>query len=522
MEINFVSWLLTALPIILFLILMLVFKWSGSRSAAFVWIVTILIAWKFFGADLNLFEYTYVKSFFISLDILLIILTALFFYRITEKAGTSQKIGQVISQFTNNRGLQAIFLGWLFPSFLQGVGGFGVPVAIASPLLFSIGFSPEQSVIMASVGHAWAITFGSMANAFQSLIATTNLPGTLLAPSCALCLGIVSIFCGLLVTFIADGIRGVKVNFFYTLFFSCILAVGQYILATNGLWIIAVIVPSLLALGIGFLINRLFTTRKQKLFSVDRTNKKNNKIHEPTLSLSLLPYGILVFLTLTINLIPTINNFLSQTKIFVEFPQIISTLGDITPAGPGRIIAIFSHPGTTILITALISFLIFYKFNLLKGIDFKIILKQTIKGSIQTSLVLFMMVEIAVIMSHTRMTDILAQGLSQIFDKNLYAFISPLIGAVGSFITGTNTNSNVLFANVQMRIADLLGLNIFLFLAAQTAGGAIGSILSPAKVFLGCSTVDLVGKERQVMIKLLVYVLILLFIIGLITLLYQI
>ena len=517
MEIKLISWLLAASPIILFLTLILVMKWSGSRSGALTWIVTVLIASIFFGADLNLLGYATVKAFFISLDILLIILTALFLHRITEKAGTIQKIGQALSKSTNNRALKAIFLGWLFPSFLQGVGGFGVPVAVSAPLLVSAGFSPAQSVIMASVGHAWGVTFGSMASSFQSLIAATNLPGSLLAPSCALLLGIVSFFCGLLVTFIADGIQGVKRNFLYTLFFGCILGISQYTLAINGLWIIAVTIPSLLALGIGIIIIRFSPLRKQeKEVSTEKAERHSKNSHEPSLAVSMLPYGILVLLTLIINLIPSLNNFLNQTKIFVQFPKITSLLGDVTPAGPGRIINIFSHPGTIILISALISFLILYKSGFLKRCDFKNILKLTIGGSIQTSLILFMMVGIAVIMSHTRMTDILAQGLSQIFNKNLYSFISPFIGAVGAFLTGNNTSSNVIFANLQMRTADLLGLSVPLILAAQTAGGAIGSVLSPAKVFLGCSTVDVDGREGQVIGKLLVYGLILIIIIGVI------
>jgi len=518
MEINLVSWLLAASPIILFLTLILGMKWSGSRSGALTWIVTVLIACLFFGADLNLLGYATAKAFLLSLDILLIILTALFLHRITEKAGTIQKIGLAISRSTDNRALKAIFLGWLFPSFLQGVGGFGVSVAVAAPLLVSAGFSPVQSIIMASVGHAWGITFGSMASAFQSLIAATNLPGGLLAPASALMLGIVSFFCGLLVTFIADGMQGVKRNLLYTLLFGVILSFGQYYLAINDLWILAVTIPSLIALGIGILMIKSSPPKKQEMtLSTDKAMRYSKNNHEPSLAVSMLPYGILVLLTLLVNLIPSFNNFLSQTKIVLQFPQITSLLGDVTPAGPGRIIPIFSHPGTIILVSALISFLILWALGFLKRNDFKGLLNQTIEGSIQTSLVLFMMAGIAVIMSHTRMTDVLARGLSQVFNKDLYFFIAPFIGAVGAFITGNNTNSNVIFASLQMRTADLLGLSVPLILAAQTAGGAIGSVLSPAKVFLGCSTVDLVGKEGQVIAKLLVYGVILIFIIGALT-----
>jgi L-lactate permease len=97
MEIKLISWLLAASPIIIFLTLILGMKWRGSYSGILTWVFTVLIASIFFGADLNLLGYATLKAFFVALDILLIILSALFLHRITEKAGTIQKIGLALS-----------------------------------------------------------------------------------------------------------------------------------------------------------------------------------------------------------------------------------------------------------------------------------------------------------------------------------------------------------------------------------------------------------------------------------------
>ncbi len=520
MEINSGVWFLSALPIILLLVLMLIMKWSGLRACAFVWLTTVGIAWFFFGADLKLLGYSYVKAFFVSVDVLLVILSAILFYRVTEKSGATKKIGTTISQSTNNTGLKAILLGWLFPSFLQGVGGLGVPVAVSAPLLVSVGFSPEQSVIMASIGHAWGVTFGTMGNAFLSLLSSTNLNGEFLTSATAILLGAVAIFCGILVVFIAAGFQGIKNNIRYIAIFGFILGAGQYLLAINNLWMIAVPIPSLLALGLAFYLNILKSPKQRKNPSIDKTSSISGENHHPSLAISLLPYGILLVIILLINLIPSLNNLLNQTKIFFEFPAITSSMGDVTPAGPGRVIKILSHPGTVILAATLTTYLLFRRFGYLKKGDLLIAANLVFQGSLHASLVLFMMVEIAVIMSHTQMSSVLARGLSQIFGKDLFPFISPFIGTLGAFITGTNTNSNFIFANVQMKIANNLGLSIAPILAAQTAGGAIGSIISPAKVFLGCSTVKIGGRERQVMSKLLMYVLMIVCLMGLITLAY--
>lgn len=508
MEINILTWLLAASPITVFLIVTLGFKWRGSRAGAFSWIITIFIAWLFFGANFQLIAHTYIKAFLLSIDVLLIIWTALFLYVLTEQAGTVQNIGNWLSNLTSDKASQGIFLGWLFPSFLQGLGGFGVPVAVSAPLLVSTGFDPIQALMMASVGHAWGVTFGSMSSSFQTLMSVTGLSGNMLAPPTALLLGIAVFFCGLLVTYIADGWSGIQSTWFYIITLSVILGTGQYSLATNGLWIIAVTVPSLVALIVSYLlINR-------------RNNKKvKRKVPEnsPSLFLSILPYLILVLLTLLVNLVPSIKNTLDSYHCSLIFPEIRTTFGNITPAGRGRNIQYLNHPGVIIFMSGLVTYFIFLRKGLLMKKDFEIILKKTINQSIDTTLSIFTMVGIAVVMSHTQMTHILAEGISQIFNRSLYPFAAPFIGALGAFITGSNSNSNVLFAGLQMQTAELLGISVPVILAGQTAGGALGSMMAPAKVILGCATVGLGSKEGKVIGKILTYGLFLVLVVGIST-----
>ncbi|MEL7643076.1 MAG: L-lactate permease, partial [bacterium] len=102
------------------------------------------------------------------------------------------------------------------------------------------------------------------------------------------------------------------------------------------------------------------------------------------------------------------------------------------------------------------------------------------------------------IMEHTGMTQSLAKGLSLSL-KSLYPMVSPWVGILGAFATGSNTNSNILFGAMQEDIAILLKFAPAWLIAAQTAGGSLGSMLSPAKVILGCSTVGLQGQEGSVL-----------------------
>jgi lactate permease len=86
-----------------------------------------------------------------------------------------------------------------------------------------------------------------------------------------------------------------------------------------------------------------------------------------------------------------------------------------------------------------------------------------------------------------------------------FPLVSPLVGILGAFATGSNNNSNVLFAPLQKSIAALLAIDPRLLLAAQTAGGALGSMIAPAKIAVGCSTVGLKGCEGDVLRRTLFY-----------------
>jgi lactate permease len=128
------------------------------------------------------------------------------------------------------------------------------------------------------------------------------------------------------------------------------------------------------------------------------------------------------------------------------------------------------------------------------------------------------MVAMAVIMEHAGMTDTLARGLAEGMGS-LYPLVAPWIGALGAFMTGSNTNSNVVFGALQLRTAELLGLTAAIILASQTAGAGLASVMAPTKIVVGASTAGMAGKEGDVLRKLLVYTVILVLLVSIMTML---
>jgi lactate permease len=94
-------------------------------------------------------------------------------------------------------------------------------------------------------------------------------------------------------------------------------------------------------------------------------------------------------------------------------------------------------------------------------------LKQAGQRAFKTGIGVFMMVAVAATMTHAGMMSILADGLSEAVPGDLYAFIAPVIGALGAFVTGSNVNSNAVFGELQLHTAQLLGLSVFSILGAQ-------------------------------------------------------
>src|SRR4030043_332321 len=199
---------MAVIPILLILVLMLGLRWGAVKASIAGYLTALVIAVFYFGSGIELLAYAHIKALLSSLDVLLIIWAAFLFFRVTDEARAITQLGEALPHLTADRGMQALVIGWGFASFLQGVGGFGVPVAVVAPILVGLGFPPISAIIIPSVGSGWAVTFGSLGSAFQALLATTGFSSGELAYPAALFLGIAAVITGFLVLHITVGWRG--------------------------------------------------------------------------------------------------------------------------------------------------------------------------------------------------------------------------------------------------------------------------------------------------------------------------
>ncbi len=500
--------LLAATPIIVILTLMLGLRWNAARAGLFGWLSAILIASLGFGAGLHLLAIAQAKSLLLTLDVLLIVWNAFLLYRVTDEAGAIDIFSSALPNLTRDRAMQALLIGWIFASFLQGVGGFGVPTAVTAPLLVGLGFSPISAVVIPSIGHAWSVTFGSLASSFQALMAATQLPGETLAPYAAAFLALASIGCGLMAAHAAQGLGALRRLALIIFLLGTLMGAAQFLIATSGLWNLAALGGSLVGLVGGYFAARFA--------GASDPPEMTETVSGRQLLLAFTGYIALVALTLAIQLIPPVREALSALMIQIRFPQVQTSSGYITPAGFGRQIPILRHAGTILAVSSLIAFWIYRWTGQVKSGSGTRILSDTIRRMASSSLGVTAMVSMAVIMAHAGMTEVLANGLSSGVGT-FFPLVAPWIGALGAFITGSNTNSNVVFAALQLRTAELLGLQAAIILAAQTTGGAIGSVVAPTKIIVGASTTGAAGEEGAILRRLIVYVALLIALTSLVT-----
>ena len=139
--------------------------------------LALLIAGLLFGSSPLALLFETGKGVWNAATILLVIWPAIYLYEITCEVKAVEAIRTGIQRITKHELLQILILGWVFPSFLQGITGFGVAVAVGAPLLLSIGVRPLYSIVIVLLGHSWGATFGTLALAWEALVQQSSMNG---------------------------------------------------------------------------------------------------------------------------------------------------------------------------------------------------------------------------------------------------------------------------------------------------------------------------------------------------------
>ena len=502
-------WITAAAPIAFLLIAMVVFQLPLSKVAPVSFLISVFTATVFYRAGSELLFFESLKGLWSALPIITVIIPAVLLYEISDQAKAFLSFRKGLQRITGNELLQIIIIGWAFSAFMQGITGFGVPVAVCAPLLLGLGVDPIYSVIIPLFGHAWANTFGTLGLAWTALAESAGLlSGSAGFNSSALWasvfLGIFNIIGGLAICWIYGRKEGVRMGLPACFVISSIHCIGQTVLSQINTTLAAFIPTSLCLIAVVLLGKTEFYSKSEKIElspCMDRSEiltKSDSNADPMSLFESLFCYICLLMITIICLVIKPVNTILGSFKIGFSFPETSTGYGFVNPyVEKYSPISPLTHAGVLLCVSSLISFLYYRSRNRLKPEDGSIIIRKTFHKARSSVLSVMMMLMMSKVMTGSGQIEILAQGTASTL-KSVYLFFVPFVGMLGSFITSSNMASNILFGRFQTATAVSLGHHIPAVLGGQTAGAAIGNIISPSNIVLGCSTVGIIGKEGRI------------------------
>ncbi|KPL89609.1 L-lactate permease [Ardenticatena maritima] len=495
---------LAALPILAVLLLMTLARWNALRAGLAGWAIASLVGVLRFGATPLLIVVSQVRAVFLSAYVLYIIWAALLLYHVVNEAGGIRAISEHVSHLTSDEVMQFLLLAWAFASFLQGITGFGVPTAVVAPLLIGLGFDPMAAVVGTTLAHGWAVTFGSVASSFYAMLAVTEVDPHAFAASSAFLLGIAAYGCGAVAAHVVRGWRGMARAFVPLVLMGSAMALVQYALAVAGLWNLAAFGGGAAGVIVGALW-AWWRAPARPLHSDERPAMP--------LWLAVNAYLFLLVLFLLVTFITPLGDWLDRVQLTVNLPTVETARGWVVEGGRARPISVFGHAGAIITYAAVLAALVYARLGCYTSGVTRRIARQVWRSGLRSTGGILAMVGMALVLDHTGMTYTLARGIAAIVGRGL-PLVAPFIGALGAFMTGSNTNSNVVFGPLQEEMARVLGFAPALILAAQTAGGALGSGLAPAKLIVGASTAGLAGQEGRLLRATLGYGMLLLLLVA--------
>jgi lactate permease len=525
-------WLAAVAPVIALFVLVTSGRVKTRTASVLVAGLTALLAFAVFGAGVSTLGVAFGKGLWLGSWILYVVFPAMLLYRIAERGGLD-RIGELFQHLFPNRSENLLVLAWLLPSFVQGVAGFGTPIAVAAPLLAASGWRRERAVAYPLIGYHWSVTFGSMGSSYYMAELTAHLSpsaGTVFAHHAALLLGVNCLVAGALVLLFDGGVRGLRDGVPLLLVSGVPMAATLY-----GVTSVVPAVGSVAAGAVGFAcalgLSAVTRLRGKAVVSAPAVSAasvvEETELARPSsaggsggAAVATLeapgddaasrrravwlvsPYLYLLGIALLVLLIPPTRAWAESHLVWgPSFPATTTGLGWRAPAVSGYTpLKLLTHPGSYLLLACLLGYLTYRAVGLWRHRPAVELAKAWLSSVQSTAISIVALACVTDVMIDSGMISTLARGVVAATGAG-YPALSGLIGGLGSFLTGSTTSSNALLASLQAEVAGLLHVPATVLLAAQTAGANVGNSVAPVVVLIGISAVG-GGFRPQAVLRL--------------------
>jgi lactate permease len=527
--VDLLHWLLALLPILVLLVLLAVLRWKAPQAGPVGLAVAVAVALLAFRTPLETLAVASGKGVWDAFFILLVIWPALVLYRVTDAAGAFDALRRGIARFSTNDMFLVLAFGWVFASFLQGIAGFGTPIAVVAPLLVAIGVQPVMAVVIPLIGHAWANMFGTLGVSWLATNQVIDIDNeTATAVQTALLLWIPNLLGGLFIAWLVGRGAGLMHALPLVAVISLIHGGGQLALSSVSP-VLSNFLPATAAMVAVVAFTRWSRYAEDAGFEtcVMQSERKDESDREPVmgLSMALLPYIALTVVSVIGLAISPVERTLDRVEVGLAMPA-TETGYDIEEDAedPYSPLSPFTHPGFFLVLSTVLAGAVYRAkgyYRQWREVDEeerRPVWSQVVVDAMPASVAVVSFLVLSSVMGHSGQTDSLALGVAEVAPAGVYAFVAAWIGVLGAFMTSSNTASNVLFAPLQETIAEVEGLPEAALIAAQSAGGAIGNAVAPANIVLGTGTTGSSGQEGQVLRRTLPWTVVTTLAVGAVTL----
>lgn len=497
------SAVVAAVPILLFLLCLTLFKMKGINAALLTLTVTLFITLVIFKLPLPVAAGGVSEGLLQGLmPIGYIIIMAVWLYKVTEKSGKFQVIQDSIAGISNDQRVQLLLIGFCFNAFLEGAAGFGVPIAICAVLLIQLGFKPLQAAMLCLVANAAAGAYGAIGIpvGIVNSLGLADMTAMQVSQMTAYTLPITTFVLPFILVFILDGFKGVKETLPVIIITSVVFTALQTLIIVFQGPELADIIPPLAAMG----ALAVFCQKWQPAH-IFRLSDPTVATARHTKKEVLLAWSPFYFLTAFVLIwsMPAYKALfapegaLSRTVLQYMMP---GTFNAEAQKGVMLKVDFFGATGTAILLAVLFTILLSKQINFKEALD---LLLVTIKELWLSVVTICAILAIAKLTTYSGLTVTLGTAIAK--TGSVFPVLSPVLGWIGVFMTGSVVNNNTLFASIQSTAGVTIGVNPTLLVAANTAGGVMAKLISPQSIAIATAAVGEVGKESKLLSMTLKY-----------------
>jgi lactate permease len=504
------SFVVAVLPIVAVLILLGVLRrpaWQAALAGLLVGLVIAVTAWQM---PIGLAIDAVVNGAVFALwPVMWIVVNALLIYNIAVRSGRFDAFRNwIANHLPNDRRVVLVVIGFCFGALLEGVAGFGAPVAVSSSLLILVGFPPLEAVALVLIFNTAPVAFGALGTPVTVLGAVTGLPAPALGAMIGRQLPVIAIILPFYVIAISAGWRSVRALWPVLLVAGSSFAIAQFITSNFVDYALTDVISSLGSLIGTLLFLRVWRPAPAPEFAIAASPAAGDL---PASSVpdwqGWMPWVILSGIVIIWTSFK-VASFGQQSIPWPGLHRAISiTLYDDKPYD-----AIWTFQplanGTAILLAAIVTALLVR----VSPAAFFGCVRETIRQCWLAVITVMLIIGLAFLMNYSGLAYTLGLGVAS--TGQLFVLLSPFLGWAAVMLSGSDTSGNALFGNLQVVAARKLDLNPILFAATNSSGGVMGKLISPQNIATGVAVTKLIGEEGKVFARTFVHSIVLTIVLG--------